>query len=232
MKNRKISRATLLVLCALLLFSLSVSGCGEPEEPGQGAKTGGESPEGVLLYEAALLGDGSRQKILLDDSRLESEHDLYLDVVGAGGELLWRREAGIYHAGWTSIFLVFSDEGARLLEYRPDIRAGVYTWSYRLSAPDGEGGDRTVEDGQVIFTAESLNRDELKAFLERLNALLSKAELLLSTDGHVIPGGEDYLFGSAENPVRYRELFYTAGLDENAPIDERIDTFLRDGGPG
>ena len=128
------------------------------------------------------------------------------------------REVGYFaHTGWTSVFLCTLDGEDYLLRYHPTMYQGVGMYDYSLSALTGNK-ETVVQQNHVQFDINfgspvhnGFDPEEIAAFMEEINALLSNSVVLLNTDSD--------LQGTFEKEGRlYDSLWW---LDNQEPVFAR-----------
>ncbi len=153
---------------------------------GQTAPDGDEQPaEDTDLFHATILDhvdldhDGETEHIRVSE---EEKGQIYrLEVIRQDGTVIWEREAGPAHMGWTSVFLYQKDGKDYLIEYLPTMYQG--TASYSCTMFSLEGGQVTTEDSRTAdFSLPVLElTGEMKAFGEMVNYWLKESTVLFST---------------------------------------------------
>ena len=128
------------------------------------------------------------------------------------------REVGYFaHTGWTSVFLCTLDGEDYLLRYNPTMYQGVGMYDYSLSTLI-ENKKTVVQQNHVQFDINfcspahnGFDPEEIAAFMEEINALLSNSVVLLNTDSD--------LQGTFEKEGRlYDSLWW---LDSQEPVFAR-----------
>lgn len=106
------------------------------------------------------------------------------------GSLLWSQEAGLYHAGWTSVFSLKLDGQDYLLRYTPAVGQSYYAYAYQLFSLDSTGKKMMLQENSVefdmMFDSEmhhSFDPAAIAAFLEEVHGYLDNSTLLLTTEG-------------------------------------------------
>lgn len=135
--------------------------------------------DAIILNNVDLDHDGETESIRVYE---EIKGELYhLEVIRQDGTVIWDREAGSPHMGWTSIFLSPYDGKDYLMEYLPTIYQGVA--SYRYTRFSLEGGQVTeINSRTADFSLPVLElTGEMKTFGELANYWLANSTVLLST---------------------------------------------------
>ncbi len=188
----------------------------EQDEVVEASESSEEEQEQViptLLMEfggADLDHDGTNEKFRIDEVIQGQVYQL--DVVKEDGSIIWSEEAATPHVGWNSVFLCELDGEAYLLRYNPTMYQGEAAYYYELFWVEN-GEPKTVESNSLTFSTnpnwlpDAEKREEMMAFEERINELLSNSVVLLSTED----GGLEYGGGSAET---YKEKLNTQQILE------------------
>ncbi len=132
-------------------------------------------------------------------------------------ELIDREVGGFAHTGWTSVFLCTLNGEDYLLRYHPTMYQGVGMYDYSLSTLI-ENKKTVVQQNHVQFDINfgspahnGFDPEEIAAFMEEINALLSNSVVLLNTDSD--------LQGTFEKEGRlYDSLWW---LDNQEPVFAR-----------
>ena len=119
-----------------------------------------------------------------------------LRVQRPDGNLLWHQEAGLYHAGWTSVFSLKLDGQDYLLRYTPAVGQSCYAYAYQMFSLDSTGKEvllkANIVDFDMMFGSEmhqSFAPAAIAAFLEEVHGYLDDSTLLLTTEGGVFASG-------------------------------------------
>lgn len=122
-----------------------------------------------------------------------------LVVTRQDGTELFREDAATPHLGWNSLYLYRDDRnGDCLLRYNPAIATGIASFSYTLFTLEN-GAETVLQEGHLAFELSQAPEpaEELMAFADEINGLLSRSSLLLSTEGGEVTVGPagwgDYL---------------------------------------
>ena len=106
------------------------------------------------------------------------------------GSLLWHQEAGLYHAGWVSVFSLELDGQDYLLRYTPSVGQSYYAYAYQLFSLDSTGKEvmlqTNVVEFDMMFGSEmhhSFDPVAIADFLEEVHGYLDNSTLLLTTEG-------------------------------------------------
>lgn len=106
------------------------------------------------------------------------------------GSLLWSQEAGLYHAGWTSVFSLKLDGQDYLLRYTPAVGQSYYAYAYQLFSLDSTGKKMMLQENSVefdmMFDSEmhhSFDPAAIAVFLREVHDYLDNSTLLLTTEG-------------------------------------------------
>lgn len=139
-------------------------------------------PEELRLYVPNVGGTGQRLEVWED------------------GQCLWTEEGDQAHVGWNAVFLCTLDGEDFLLRYNPYMGQGIAGYGYDLYTL--EGGDENIirenglyfeinfgmptPDGGVVDPAEMFDPEEIAAFMDEVNGLLSHSVQLLNTDQNLL----------------------------------------------
>jgi len=133
----------------------------------------------------------------------------------------WEDSAGTSHVGWCAFFLCHVDGEDYLLRYVPYMGGGGCEYRYQLFYLTADGREVVVQENSLrfdlIFMPEYAEQHQydpwaINAFMEEINALLEKSELLLNTDQN--------LQGTFDKEGRlYDSLWW---LDEDDGRDENL----------
>lgn len=157
-----------------------------PADDGKLAEAETEQPtndndlfDAIILDNVDLDHDGETESIRVYE---EIKGELYhLEVIRQDGTVIWDREAGSPHMGWTSILLSPYDGKDYLMEYLPTMYQGVASYSYtRFSL---EGGQLTEVNSRTadFFLPVLELTGEMEVFGEMANYWLANSTVLLST---------------------------------------------------
>ncbi len=134
------------------------------------------------LTRADLNGDGIEEVISYTGTSTQEPYRLR--VSNQSGEELWSAELGLAHVGWSSYFLYRDSVETALLRYEPTMYQGEASYSYELFMLS-ENGTTTLAENSVSFSVNSDSADswpaEARKFVDEVNRLLDKSELLFST---------------------------------------------------
>ena len=118
------------------------------------------------------------------------------------GTALWHQEAGLYHAGWVSVFSLKLDGQDYLLRYTPSVGQSYYAYAYQLFSLDSTGKEAMLKANGVEFDMmfdsdmhQSFDPAAIAAFLEEVHGYLDDSTLLLTTEGsqfHIGGSGDDF----------------------------------------
>ena len=162
----------------------------------------------VVWEEADLDHDGETESIRVRET---AAGELYeLEVIRKDGTVLWSREAGIPHMGWTSVLLYRRGGKDYLMEYLPAMYQGVASYSCRIFSL--EDGQETEEDSRFLeFELPMwLITGRMRGFAENVNWWLSESTVLLSTLEGVLVAGPK---AAVEVPEIYPVIFDPDELD-------------------
>lgn len=164
---------------------------GTPSEDNAAAGTpdegGADLLDAVVWEEADLDHDGETESIRVRET---AAGELYeLEVVKQDGTVLWSREAGLPHMGWTSVLLYRRNDQDYLMEYEPTMYQGAASYTCRIFSL--EGGRETEEDYRSVdFELPVwLITGEMVGFAENINWWMKDSTVLLSTlEGVLVTG--------------------------------------------
>ena len=119
-----------------------------------------------------------------------------LRVVDAGGDVLWSQQAGVSHAGWTSLFACQAEGRDCLLRYSPWVSMGSACFQYQIFTLDEAGEEQLLRSNSVSFECPAgewglADLDPaVAAFLSEVHRYLDASDLLLTTEnGNFRSGG-------------------------------------------
>lgn len=185
-----------------------------PEEPDPSADDDGTAKDkgalwDTVIWEAADLDhDGEAESIRVRET---AAGELYeLEVVTKDGAVLWSREAGLPHVGWTSVLLYRRGDKDYLIEYLPAMNQGFGSYTCRMFSL--EGGQETEEDYRSLDFALPawLITGKMRGFAENVNGWLGESTVLLSTLEGVLVIGP---VAAVEVPEIYPVVFDRGGAD-------------------
>ena len=152
-----------------------------------------------------------------------------LRVKRPDGSLLWHQEAGLYHAGWVSVFSLELDGEDYLLRYTPAVGQSCYAYTYQLFSLDSTGKEILLQangaEFDMLFGSEmhlSFDSAAIAAFLEEVHGYLDDSTLLLTTEGGQFRTGgsgadfRDDLYFVTDSPT----------YDGNKPLEENLRTYM------
>ncbi len=135
--------------------------------------------DAIILDNVDLDHDGETERIRVYE---EAKGQIYrLEVIRQDGTVIWDREAGYAHTGWTSVLLYQRNGKDFLIEYLPAMYQGVASYSCTMFSL--EGGQVTEEDSRTVDFALpvlELTR-EMRIFGPSVNYWLEESTVLLST---------------------------------------------------
>ena len=142
---------------------------------------------------------------------------------------MWHQEAGLYHAGWVSVFYLELDGQDYLLRYTPAVGQSYYAYVYQLFSLDSTGKEVMQEANGVEFDMmfgsemhQSFDSAAIAAFLEEVHGYLDDSTLLLTTEGGQFRTGgsgagfRDDLYFVTDSPT----------YDGNKPLEENLRTYM------
>lgn len=138
-----------------------------------------------LVITPDLNGNGIPEEVRLIE--MDDGQGLQLEI-WENDELIDREAGHFAHTGWTSIFLCTLDGKDYLLRYHPTMYQGVGMYDYALSTlTDNE--ETVVQQSSVTFDINfgspvhnGFEPEEIAAFMDEINILLSNSVELLNTD--------------------------------------------------
>lgn len=146
------------------------------------------APTDTYLTSADLDRDGEEEDIRVRQMNFEIWH---LTVTKEDGTELFRENAATPHMGWNSLYLYRDNRnGDCLLRYNPAIATGMAGFSYTLFTLE-DGAETVLQEGHLDFELSQVpeRAEELMAFADEINGLLSRSSLLLSTEGGEVTVG-------------------------------------------
>ena len=144
----------------------------------------------VLPGQYDFDGDGAAETVeVLTVTAPDGTNAWYeLQVVDAGGDVLWSRQAGLTHADYTSLFACQVEGQECLLDYSPWVSMGSAYYSYELFTLDASGEEQLLRSGSVSFFLPAgewslADLDPAVAdFLTEVHGFLEGSDLLLTTE--------------------------------------------------
>lgn len=170
-------------------------------------------PDPVVVGSADLLHDGTRQDIVLslwNDPEYSYWPLFYkLSVIDSDNRVLWeygRIEST--HVFWATYFLTHIDGQDYLLRYDPYGSTGIFDWQYSLFSLNADGSEHILDEGHLfMFSSRETpvaNKDEITAFVEKVNGYFADSRLLVTTDAHFMQteqyGEDDWMRSHWVNP--------------------------------
>lgn len=150
-----------------------------------------------------------------------------LRVKKQDGTAMWHQEAGLYHAGWVSVFSLELDGQDYLLRYTPAVGQSYYAYAYQMFSLDSTGKEAMLKENGVEFDMmfdsdmhQSFDPAAIAAFLEEVHGYLDESTLLLTTEG-----GQFHTGGSGAD-FRGDLCFVTESstYDESKSLEENLKT--------
>ena len=141
------------------------------------------------------------------------------------GSLLWCQEAGLYHAGWMSVFSMELDGQDYLLRYTPAVGQSYYAYAYQLFSLDSTGKKMMLQENSVefdmMFDSEmhhSFDPAAIAVFLREVHGYLDNSTLLLTTEG------SQFRTGGSGADFRGDLCFVTerSSYDESKSLEENL----------
>lgn len=187
------------------------------------------APTDTYLTAADLDRDGEEEDIRVRQMNFEIWQ---LTVTKEDGTELFREDAATPHMGWNSLYLYRDNRnGDCLLRYNPAIATGMAGFSYTLFTLE-DGAETVLQEGHLDFELSQVpeRAEELMAFADEINGLLSRSSLLLSTEGGEVTVGPagwgDYLehldglgdFLTEAELAEYRAAFWPEIMDGEAVV--------------
>ena len=160
-------------------------------------------PDDGLTREAEALpgqydfdGDGEAETVeVLTVTDPDGTNAWYELRVLDGGDVLWSRQAGLSHAGWTTLFACQYQGQDCLLDYSPWVSMGAACYQYRIFILDEAGEEQELRSDSVSFFLpdgewglEDLD-SAVADFLTEVHVFLDEGDLLLTTQGGVFRSG-------------------------------------------
>lgn len=155
--------------------------------PSQSGKTDGQPSEKedslldtILLDNVDLDHDGETELIRVYEE--ESGGELYfLEVIKQDGTVIFSREAGLPHMGWTSLLLYRESDLDYLIEYNPYMAQGAANYECTVFSLE-QGGIAVRYSWTTDFVLPVLElTGKMNAFAEHVNSCLRSSTVLLST---------------------------------------------------
>lgn len=176
--------------------------------------------------------DGKKEYLVIDIKDIQSDRQAqtYLKVTDEGGKVLWQNELGLPRAGWNSYYLVWTKEGACLLQYLPVVAQERGSYQYRLFYLDEDGSEVEMATDTLEFLTEPLNvdtevdmaipKEAMIEFAEDVNGYLENARLLISTvDGILLYQTPSKSYGYKE---KYKKPLEMSGIQVSESVDLNI----------
>lgn len=190
----------------------------------------------IQLFNAAcymelvdLTHDGKKEYLIieLEDILEDNQKEAYLKVADEKGEILWQSGLGLPRAGWNSYYLVWTKEGACLLQYLPVVMQERGEYTYRLFYLSEDGSEVEVAADSVSFfiyprtvdtlTEKAIPKDEMTQFAEEVNVYFENARLLISTVDGILK------YQTPSKTYTYKELYQNALEAEDIQASESIE---------
>lgn len=150
----------------------------------------------VLPGQYDFDGDGTAETVeILTVTAPDGTNAWYELRVLDGGDVLWSRQAGLTHAGWTSLFACRVEGRDCLLDYSPWVSMGSACFQYSIFTLDRAGEAQPLRSDSVSFSlpAGEWGLEDLDGavadFLTEVHGLLEGSDLLLTTEGGVFRSG-------------------------------------------
>lgn len=150
----------------------------------------------VLPGQYDFDGDGTAETVeILTVTAPDGTNAWYELRVLDGGDVLWSRQAGLPHAGWTSLFACRVEGQDCLLDYSPWVSMGSACFQYQIFTLDRAGEAQPLRSDSVSFSlpAGEWGLEDLDGavadFLTEVHGLLEGSDLLLTTEGGVFRSG-------------------------------------------
>ena len=150
----------------------------------------------VLPGQYDFDGDGTAETVeILTVTAPDGTNAWYELRVLDGGDVLWSRQAGLPHAGWTSLFACRWQGRDCLLDYSPWVSMGSACFQYSIFTLDRAGEAQPLRSDSVSFSlpAGESGLEDLDGavadFLTEVHGFLEGSDLLLSTEGGVFRSG-------------------------------------------
>lgn len=151
----------------------------------------------VLPGQYDFTGDGTPETAeVLTVTAPDGTNAWYELRVLDGGDVLWSRQAGLGHTGWTTLFACRYQGQDCLLWYSPWVSMGSACFQYQIFTLDGAGEEQLLRSGSVSFFLPEgewslADLDPAVAdFLTEVHGLLEGSDLLLTTEnGEFRSGG-------------------------------------------
>ena len=167
--------------------------------------------------------DGKQEYFVIDvkDIQVDNQAKAYLKVIDENGKNIWQNELGLVSAGWNSYYLVWTKEGACILQYLPVVKQERGEYEYRLFYLEEDGSEVEVAKDSVEFYFMSndteLPKDEMISFAEIVNGYFENARLLISTVNGVLK------YQTPSKTYGYKEV-YQLPLDElDIEVSESVE---------
>lgn len=189
----------------------------------------------IQLFNAAcymelvdLTHDGKKEYLIieLEDILDDNQKEAYLKVADENGKIIWQSGLGLPRAGWNSYYLVWTKEGACLLQYLPVVMQERGEYTYRLFYLSEDGSEVEVAADSVSFfiyprtvdtlTEKAIPKDEMTQFAEEVNVYFEDARLLISTVDGILK------YQTPSKTYTYKELYQNALEAEDIQASESI----------
>jgi hypothetical protein len=150
----------------------------------------------VLPGQYDFDGDGTAETVeILTVTAPDGTNAWYELRVLDGGDVLWSRQAGLPHAGWTSLFACRVEGRDCLLDYSPWVSMGSACFQYSIFTLDRAGEAQPLRFDSVSFSlpAGEWGLEDLDGavadFLTEVHGFLEGSDLLLTTESGVFRSG-------------------------------------------
>lgn len=150
----------------------------------------------VLPGQYDFDGDGTAETVeILTVTAPDGTNAWYELRVLDGGDVLWSRQAGLPHAGWTSLFACRVEGRDCLLDYSPWVSMGSACFQYSIYTLDRAGEAQPLRSDSVSFSlpAGEWGLEDLDGavadFLTEVHGFLEGSDLLLTTESGVFRSG-------------------------------------------
>ena len=152
----------------------------------------------VVVWQEDVTHDRVPDKIEVDiglakavGENLKGNEETVRILSGKTEEKIWSGHADTIHAGWNGFYLYRNPENKKtyILNWRPVLYQGTGHFFYRIFSLTEQGEIQTFMEEAFDFEVNAMSKEEkeqLDAYLARLNGYLENSYLLIDTDGGIV----------------------------------------------
>ena len=152
----------------------------------------------VVVWQEDVTHDRVPDKIEVDiglakavGENLKGNEETVRIFSGKTEEKIWSGHADTIHAGWNGFYLYRNPENKKtyILNWRPVLYQGTGHFFYRIFSLTEQGEIQTFMEESFDFEVNAMSKEEkeqLDAYLARLNGYLENSYLLIDTDGGIV----------------------------------------------